>query len=122
MHQLRGRVGRGVAASECFLVARARSSDSRTRMQALVDSTDGFHLAAVDASLRGTGSVYGSAQHGQSDLLVADIERDKQLLFAAREAALELLDNDPDLARHPVLRHEIESALTPEARQWLLSN
>ena len=122
LHQLRGRVGRGVAASECFLVARARSSDSRTRMQALVDSTDGFHLAAVDASLRGTGSVYGSAQHGQSDLLVADIERDKQLLFAAREAALELLDNDPDLARHPVLRHEIESALTPEARQWLLSN
>lgn len=120
LHQLRGRVGRGVHASSCVLVGRGRSTDSRSRMEALVASTDGFYLSEVDLGLRGHGQVFGAAQSGQSDLRVADLDRDKDLLIAAREAVEALLARDPGLSGHLALRAEIAAVLEPEAAQWLV--
>jgi ATP-dependent DNA helicase RecG len=119
LHQLRGRVGRGVHASSCFLVGRGQSSDSRARMEALVASSDGFYLSEVDLALRGHGQVFGAAQSGQSDLRVANLDTDKDLLVAAREVATELLAGDPHLARRPGLRAEIAAVLGDGAQEWL---
>ena len=122
LHQLRGRVGRGVHASRCVLVGRCVSSDSRARMQALVDSTDGFYLSEVDLSLRGHGQVFGAAQSGQSDLRVADLDEDRDLLVSAREHAALLLAGDSTLSRRPALRGEIAAVLGPEAQDWLVKS
>lgn len=122
LHQLRGRVGRGVFASKCVLVGRCVSSDSRARMEALVESTDGFWLSEVDLNLRGHGQVFGSVQSGQSDLRVADLDKDKDLLVLARKEALILLDEDPLLNRRPQLRSEIATVLGVEAQEWLVKS
>lgn len=119
LHQLRGRVGRGKHASYCVLAGRCVTTDSRTRMEALCASTDGFYLSEVDLGLRGHGQVFGSNQSGLSDLRVADLARDKDLLEAARATALALLDGDPLLARRPALRAEILLLLGPDAVAWL---
>jgi len=119
LHQLRGRVGRGVHASRCFLVGRVTSADGRARMQALVESTDGFYLSEVDLSLRGHGSILGSEQSGMSDLRVADLEADLALLERARGHVNALSATDPTLARRPLLRAEIVAALGSQAMSWL---
>jgi ATP-dependent DNA helicase RecG len=119
LHQLRGRVGRGSHASSCILYGRCVSSDARIRMQALCDSTDGFYLSEVDLNLRGHGSVFGASQSGISDLRVADLERDRELLFAARQVAEDVLRDDPKLARRPALRGEIGAVLGEVAVEWL---
>jgi ATP-dependent DNA helicase RecG len=113
LHQLRGRVGRGQHASHAVLVGRCVTSDSRARMEALVASTDGFWLSEVDLGLRGHGQVFGAAQSGQSDLRVAELRKDANLLVAARECAEELLGFDPSMRRYPTLRAEI-SGLLPQ--------
>ena len=119
LHQLRGRVGRGAHASACFLVGRCLSSDARTRMEALCSSTDGFFLSEVDLELRGHGSVFGTAQSGVSDLRVADLTEDRNLLVSARQVALDVLNGDPELRRRPGLRAEILQVLGGDAREWL---
>lgn len=119
LHQLRGRVGRGSHASYCVLVGRGKSTDSRSRMEALVESTDGFYLSEVDLALRGHGQIFGTAQSGESDLRVADLDRDKDLLVTAREHARELVATDPGLRRRPALRAEIISVLGDGAHEWL---
>ena len=119
LHQLRGRVGRGAHKSWCVLTGKAGSADAVKRMGALEESTDGFYLSEVDLSLRGAGSIFGARQSGQSDLRVADLERDADLIVLCRGESDLLLDGDPKLARRPGLRHEIEGALGDDARQWL---
>jgi ATP-dependent DNA helicase RecG len=119
LHQLRGRVGRGRHASTCVLVGRCTSPDGRARMEALVASTDGFYLSEVDLALRGHGQVFGTAQSGQSDLRVADLDTDRDLLVTAREHAARLLDGDRSLARHPGLRAEIVAVLGSDGVDWL---
>jgi ATP-dependent DNA helicase RecG len=119
LHQLRGRVGRGVHASSCVLVGRCTTSDSRARMEALVASTDGFYLSEVDLALRGHGQVFGAAQSGQSDLRVADLDTDRDLLVLAREQATHLLAGDPGLARRPAFRAEIVTVMGADAPEWL---
>jgi len=119
LHQLRGRVGRGTHASYCVLLGRCVSSDARTRMQALCDSTDGFYLSEVDLELRGHGSVFGTAQSGVSDLRVADLNSDRSLLFLARETATEILEDDPALQKQSTLRSEILHVLGSDAQEWL---
>jgi ATP-dependent DNA helicase RecG len=119
LHQLRGRVGRGSHASYCVLVGRGKSTDSRARMEALVESTDGFYLSEVDLALRGHGQIFGTAQSGESDLRVADLDRDKDLLVTARTHARELVAADPGLRRRPALRAEIISVLGDGAHEWL---
>jgi ATP-dependent DNA helicase RecG len=90
LHQLRGRVGRGAEQSYCLLISRAHeelTDDAKARLQALVDSTDGFELAEKDLELRGEGQLLGTRQSGLSDLRFVHWRRDRPLLERARAAA-----------------------------------
>ena len=79
LHQLRGRVGRGVIASRCWLVT-SDPEVSSPRVDALVESKDGFYLAEVDLELRGEGTIMKTAQKGRSDLKLASLRRDRDLI------------------------------------------
>jgi len=112
LHQLRGRVGRGPHASMCLLVASyARGDEANQRLQAMVDSNDGFEIAEMDLRLRGPGDFLGTRQSGLPDFRVANLVRDGRVLEEARRAAQSWLDRDPDLtapesvAIRAVLRH-----------------
>jgi ATP-dependent DNA helicase RecG len=97
LHQLRGRVGRGAEQSYCLLVSRAKDELTETatkRLQALVDTTDGFELAEVDLELRGSGELLGRRQSGLSDLRFARIRKDRPLLERARACASELAEDE----------------------------
>jgi len=85
-------VGRGKHASTCWLAGEVITPDGEARIEALVDSTDGFHLAEVDLELRGEGTIMGERQKGQNDLRLASLRRDKDTVVLAREVAIELLD------------------------------
>jgi len=112
LHQLRGRVGRGAAASVCVLVTPFhRGDDTLRRLQALAETTDGFRIAEVDLELRGPGELLGTRQSGLPDFRVANLIRDRSILDEARQAAAAWLQTDPQLS-HPesralrtVLRH-----------------
>ena len=91
LHQLRGRVGRSDRPSWCYLVGEAPSAEAAERLAALVASNDGFALAARDLELRGEGTLLGSRQRGRSDLRLANLVRDGDLVEAARAEAAELV-------------------------------
>jgi len=98
LHQLRGRVGRGAEQSYCILMTGVKiSKDSRTRLETMVRTNDGFEIAEVDLNLRGPGDLSGTQQSGVLDLKIADLAKDHIMLSAARELALEILDEDPTL-------------------------
>jgi ATP-dependent DNA helicase RecG len=111
LHQLRGRVGRGGDASWCFLFADPSTPDGRARMEAMVESTDGFLLAERDLEIRGAGEVFGERQAGFTDLKLGRIPRDEKTVVWARTIAERILDADPDLSGHPQLREEVEDLL-----------
>ncbi len=97
LHQLRGRVGRGSEQSYCLLVSRPKvelTDTAQSRLQALVDSTDGFALAEADLELRGEGQLLGTRQSGWSDLRFTRLRADRDLLEQARDLARELRDVD----------------------------
>ena len=118
LHQLRGRVGRGSHASTCWLVTQEQEGGN-PRVEALVASTDGFELAEVDLDLRGEGTLMSTAQKGRSDLKLASLRRDRELVALAREAAFEIVDADPDLADQPVLLDELDLLFTEEDEGFL---
>ncbi|MCY4176693.1 MAG: ATP-dependent DNA helicase RecG [Acidimicrobiaceae bacterium] len=120
LHQLRGRVGRAQFASSCYLVGEAATPEAEARLRALVDSDDGFHLAEVDLDLRGEGTIMGERQKGRNDLRLASLRRDKEWVEKAREIAVEILDDDPDLSRHPALADEMELLLDERESEFLL--
>jgi ATP-dependent DNA helicase RecG len=98
LHQLRGRVGRGDARSYCVLMTGNKlSRDSKLRMETMCRTQDGFEIAEVDLQLRGPGDIMGTQQSGLPDLRIADLVKDQQILVAARNTALEITDEDPDL-------------------------
>ena len=98
LHQLRGRVGRGAEQSYCILMTGHKlGEDSKTRMQTMVQSTDGFEIAEVDLKLRGPGDVMGTQQSGVLRLKIANIVQDKALLGLARQWAKAILKEDPQL-------------------------
>lgn len=117
LHQLRGRVGRGTHASTCWLVT--SSDDVNPRIDALVGSTDGFELAEIDLELRGEGTLMSSAQKGRSDLRLASLRRDRELIERAREVAFRIVDEDPELANSEVLRSEIALLLSERDGDYL---
>ncbi|MGA0064989.1 MAG: ATP-dependent DNA helicase RecG [Ilumatobacteraceae bacterium] len=121
LHQLRGRVGRGSIASRCWLVTRD-SDVSSPRVDALVESTDGFYLAEVDLDLRGEGTLMDTMQKGASDLRLASLRRDRDLVDLARQVATEIIDADPLLLKHEGLRDEIDVLLTARDEEFLLKN
>jgi ATP-dependent DNA helicase RecG len=101
LHQLRGRVGRGSDPSYCYLLGTPPTEDGATRLEALVNSTDGFALAEIDLDLRGEGTILGARQRGRSDLRLANLRKDEEILHEARRIALTLVADDlealPDL-------------------------
>jgi ATP-dependent DNA helicase RecG len=121
LHQLRGRVGRGVHESTCWLVTQ-EVEDHSPRVQALVDSTDGFALAEVDLELRGEGTLMNTAQKGRSDLKLASLRRDRELVELARAVAFELVDPDPLLDDHPLLLDELRLLFTDDDEAFLFKN
>jgi ATP-dependent DNA helicase RecG len=107
LHQLRGRVGRGVVPGEVFLQADARSDEGRARMRAIADTTDGFELAEYDLRLRGEGQILGDRQHGLPGLRLASVLEDQHLIEVARRDARALIARDPHLSapeNRPLLR------------------
>ena len=99
LHQLRGRVGRGSAKAYCVLVSSSRNEETRQRMKALCATNDGFQIAEKDLELRGPGDFFGSRQHGLPQLQVADLAGDTRVLYEARQAAQQLLAEDPELTK-----------------------
>jgi ATP-dependent DNA helicase RecG len=111
LHQLRGRIGRGEHASHCVLIAAPTTPQGEARMQAMVESGDGFELAERDLAIRGAGEVFGERQAGWSDLKLGRLPQDEPIVFEARAAAEQLLDGDPELVAHAQLREEVEDLL-----------
>jgi ATP-dependent DNA helicase RecG len=104
LHQLRGRVGRGAAASACVLLYSAGEAGrlgetARARLKAMVDTADGFEIARRDLEIRGPGEFLGARQSGAPLLRFADLATDTHLLQWARELAPLMLDRHPELAR-----------------------
>mgnify|MGYP001765789955 CR=1 FL=1 len=99
LHQLRGRVGRGAAASTCLMLYQAPLSESgERRLQILRETEDGFRIAEEDLAMRGAGDVIGTAQSGLPRFRIADLERQAGLMAVAQSDARALLVQDPELA------------------------
>jgi ATP-dependent DNA helicase RecG len=100
LHQLRGRVGRGAEQSYCILMTSHKlSADSKTRMETMVRTNDGFEIAEVDLKLRGPGDLMGTLQSGVLNLQIADIVRDRDILQLARNYALKILKDDAPMQK-----------------------
>lgn len=100
LHQLRGRVGRGADQSYCVLLTSFKlSADAKTRLKTMVETSDGFKISEVDLKLRGPGNMMGTQQSGVLNLKIADVVRDTPILQKARSAAIELLNDDPNLSK-----------------------
>jgi len=98
LHQLRGRVGRGAEQSYCILMTGHKlSQDSKTRLETMVRTNDGFEIAEVDLKLRGPGDITGTQQSGVLNLRIADIVKDNEILKTARYYAKKMLTEDPSL-------------------------
>ncbi len=115
LHQLRGRVGRGAAASHCVLINASNAITVRQRLELLAHSSDGFEIADLDLRLRGPGQVLGTRQSGLPDLALASLTDDGDVLEEARACARQLLEADPTLERQPGLRRALQ-----DQRQRLL--
>lgn len=97
LHQLRGRVGRGDKQSFCALVSDLGTSEAKSRIEAMLKYSDGFHIAEQDLRIRGPGEFFGSRQSGLSELRVADPLAQMHLLKSSREEVVKLLNSDPRL-------------------------
>jgi len=96
LHQLRGRVGRGAAKSQCVLLAQfSRSDDASKRLAIMEKTNDGFKIAEEDFNIRGPGEFLGTRQSGLPDFRIAHIGRDIRILQQARNAAFDLIHDDP---------------------------
>jgi ATP-dependent DNA helicase RecG len=112
LHQLRGRVGRGAEQSYCILMTSFKlGADTKTRIETMVRTNNGFEIAETDLKLRGPGDLMGTQQSGSLDLLIADLGKDGKILAQAREVATEILNSDPDLVNpaNVVIKKQIES-------------
>jgi ATP-dependent DNA helicase RecG len=98
LHQLRGRVGRGSEKSYCILMSGNKlSNDGKTRLQTMVNTSNGFEISEIDLQLRGPGDLQGTQQSGVLDLHIADLAKDQRILQEARVAAQEILATDVNL-------------------------
>jgi ATP-dependent DNA helicase RecG len=115
LHQLRGRVGRGAEQSYCVVIH--SGGEPPERLVIFTSTNDGFEIARADLQLRGFGEFFGARQHGLPEFAFADLERDEDLLHAARDAAADIIARDPSLdqGEHRALGH----ALRTEYRERL---
>ena len=107
LHQLRGRVGRGGEQSWCVLVSSKEGETAQNRLQLLTQTDDGFAIAREDLRMRGPGDFLGRRQHGLPNLALADLADDEKTLYAAADAAEELLWEDASLASWPALQSAV---------------
>lgn len=109
LHQLRGRVGRGAWPGEVYLVANARSQQTKERLSFLVDNADGFALADKDLQLRGEGELVGKSQHGQTQFRFVSLSEDADIIERSHYLARKIFESDPTLqqARHKYMRVEL---------------
>ena len=121
LHQLRGRVGRGSAPGLCLLVTEAPpGTPARDRLAAVESTLDGFHLAELDLELRREGDVLGEAQSGsRSHLRLLSLLKDKDVIEEARQAAVDLLIDDPTLAGHPDLAAAVAAMVAEDRAEFL---
>jgi ATP-dependent DNA helicase RecG len=120
LHQLRGRVGRGADQSYCILMSSHKlSADSKTRLETMVRTNDGFEIAEVDLKLRGPGNLMGTQQSGVLNLQIADIVKDRDILSLARHHAMKILKADAPLEKpeHATLR-AVYLELTKKKNIW----
>lgn len=120
LHQLRGRVGRGAEQSYCVLMTDFKlSKEAKVRIETMVRTNNGFEIAETDLKLRGPGDLMGTQQSGVLDLLIADIGKDGQIIQQARESAIKILENDPELTspENRVIRTQVDSMKT-SAINW----
>ncbi len=122
LHQLRGRVGRGGEPAWCFLLSESDSPESTARLEAMERSTDGFVLADVDLELRGEGTLLGARQKGRSDLKLAKLLSDRDLVVDARGLAVDLVDGDPRLDDHPLLGEELRLFIDDDEAEFLFKS
>jgi ATP-dependent DNA helicase RecG len=121
LHQLRGRVGRGTAPGLCLLVTEAlEGTPARERLDAVASTTDGFRLAELDLEQRREGDVLGATQSGRrSHLRLLSLLRDAEMIGEARLAAIELVEEDPELSRHPALAASVAALVDEERAEYL---
>ncbi|MFE0176680.1 ATP-dependent DNA helicase RecG [Streptomyces sp. NPDC059002] len=121
LHQLRGRVGRGSAAGLCLLVTdMPEASPARGRLGAVASTLDGFELSRIDLEQRREGDVLGQAQSGvRSSLRMLAVIEDEEVIAAAREEAVTVVADDPELERLPALRTALDALLDAEREQYL---
>ncbi|MFA5119320.1 MAG: ATP-dependent DNA helicase RecG [Candidatus Omnitrophota bacterium] len=122
LHQLRGRVGRGVNASFCLLISEAKTEESKARLEAMVKYRDGFHIAEEDLKIRGPGEFFGSRQHGLNELKIGNPLTQMHLLKTAREEAIRLTEHDPGLKeRNSLALREKLLQRFPEYKKFMLT-
>lgn len=112
LHQLRGRVGRGADQSYCILMTDYKlGTESKTRIETMVKTNNGFEIAETDLKLRGPGDLMGTQQSGALDLLIADLGKDGEILKQAREQAQQILEQDPQLEKpeNRAIRLQVDS-------------
>jgi ATP-dependent DNA helicase RecG len=121
LHQLRGRIGRGGYPSTCVLFDESQpdNTEARARVEALARTTDGFELADEDLRLRGEGTLFDIKQSGMPDLKLARLAEDADLVRRARGRAFAIVEQDPQLDRHPQLLDMLRQSFKGEAIEWL---
>ena len=120
LHQLRGRVGRGTAQSYCILMTSYKlSKESRARLEAMVDSPDGFYIAEKDLEIRGPGDLTGTQQSGMIRFKLADLSKDYTMLERIRETVKNILNEDKslELPKNQILKKEMKS-IEQEKGSW----
>jgi ATP-dependent DNA helicase RecG len=123
LHQLRGRIGRGIHPGTCILFDASESDnrEARARIAAMVRTTDGFELADEDLRLRGEGTLFDVRQSGMPDLRLARLAEDLDLVRRARSRAFDLVDADPGLHEHPDLLAELRRRFAGSI-EWLFKS
>ena len=124
LHQLRGRVGRGGNQSYCILMSKYElSTEGRKRLNAMVETNDGFEIANFDLQLRGPGDLQGTRQSGMLDFKIADLTKDEKLVAYTRNYAQQVLEKDPDLSmpEHKRLAETLEKQMRRDTNWSVIS-
>ncbi|WP_159947136.1 ATP-dependent DNA helicase RecG [Polaribacter septentrionalilitoris] len=120
LHQLRGRVGRGADQSYCILLSSYKlSEEAKTRLKTMTATSDGFKIAEVDLKLRGPGNIMGTQQSGVLNLKIADVVKDTNILVVARNTAIDLLQEDPNLSKKEnILINKAFAKMSSSSKIW----